>query len=68
MSKPVKRDNPTAAAREGIHFAEKDAALRKDVRELGVMTGKLLMEQGGEALYKTVESARRDASAQVMAY
>ena len=63
MSKPVKRDNPTAAAREGIHFAEKDAALRKDVRELGVMAGKLLMEQGGEALYKTVESARRDAIA-----
>ncbi|NND55179.1 MAG: phosphoenolpyruvate carboxylase [Gammaproteobacteria bacterium] len=59
MSTPVKKDSPTAAKRQGLRFAEKDEALRNDVRELGKMVGELLMEQGGEALYKTVESARR---------
>ncbi len=60
MSAPVQ---PPADpdTRESIHFAEKDEALRRDVRELGKMAGRLLMEQGGEALYKTVESARRNA-------
>lgn len=59
MSKPVEQ-TPTSS-RHSIHFAEKDAALRNDVRELGKMAGELLLEQGGEALYKTVESARRYA-------
>ncbi len=63
MSKPVKPDKLAITPREGIYFAEKDEALRKDVHELGVMAGNLLIEQGGEALYKTVESARRDAIA-----
>ncbi|MCP3999876.1 MAG: phosphoenolpyruvate carboxylase [Gammaproteobacteria bacterium] len=44
--------------RQNIRFAEKDEALRQDVRALGRMVGELLVEQGGEALYKTVESAR----------
>jgi phosphoenolpyruvate carboxylase len=59
MSKPL--EQAPASKRQSIHFAEKDAALRKDVRELGKMAGELLLEQGGEALYKTVESARRYA-------
>lgn len=49
--------------RQDIQFAEKDAALRADVRDLGKMVGELLLEQGGEALYKTVESARQLAIA-----
>ncbi|MGI9291712.1 MAG: phosphoenolpyruvate carboxylase [Gammaproteobacteria bacterium] len=47
--------------RENIRFAEKDEALRQDVHALGQMVGDLLIEQGGEALFKTVESARRYA-------
>jgi phosphoenolpyruvate carboxylase len=55
--------NNTAATvkRQNIRFAEKDEALRQDVHALGGMVGELLVEQGGEALYKTVESARRYA-------
>ena len=49
--------------RQNIRFAEKDEALRADVRSLGAMVGELLLEQGGEALYKTVESARQLAIA-----
>jgi len=49
--------------RQDIRFAEKDEALRKDVRALGTMFGELLLEQGGEALFKTVESARQLAIA-----
>jgi phosphoenolpyruvate carboxylase len=49
----------SAEKRQDIRFAEKDAALRSDVRALGKMVGELLLEQGGEALYKTVESARQ---------
>lgn len=61
MSTPAQQESGPANTRQSIHFAEKDAALRRDVRELGKMAGQLLMEQGGEALYKTVESARRNA-------
>ncbi|TDJ42356.1 MAG: phosphoenolpyruvate carboxylase [Gammaproteobacteria bacterium] len=49
--------------RQDIRFAEKDESLRKDIRALGTMFGELLREQGGEALYKTVESARQLAIA-----
>ena len=52
---------PATEARQNIQFAEKDEALRHDVHELGRMVGELLVEQGGEALYKTVESARQYA-------
>jgi phosphoenolpyruvate carboxylase len=48
-----------AEKRQNIRFAEKDEALRNDVRSLGQMVGDLLLEQGGEALFKTVESARQ---------
>jgi len=61
MSTPVKQESQSVAARKAIKFAVKDEALRGDVRALGQMVGELLMEQGGEALYKTVESARRYA-------
>ena len=61
MSTPAQKDSPVAAPRKRIRFAEKDEALRNDVRALGKMVGELLIEQGGEALYKTVESARRYA-------
>jgi phosphoenolpyruvate carboxylase len=55
------QDTASTVKRENIRFAEKDEALRQDVRSLGQMVGELLVEQGGEALYKTVESARRYA-------
>jgi phosphoenolpyruvate carboxylase len=45
--------------RENIRFAQKDEALRADVHALGEIIGDMLREQGGEALYKNVESARR---------
>ena len=45
--------------RQDIQFAQKDEALRDDVHALGEMIGEMLVEQGGEALYKNVESARR---------
>jgi phosphoenolpyruvate carboxylase len=63
MSTPAKKKTKAGKKRPGIYFAEKDEALRNDVRELGKMVGELLVEQGGEALYKTVESARRYAIA-----
>ena len=56
--------HPTARPSEkrgDIEFAEKDAALRRDVHELGVAVGELLKEQCGEALYAIVESARQAA-------
>ncbi len=61
MSTPVEKQPQHKDKRGWIYFAEKDEALRRDVRTLGKMVGQLLMEQGGEALYKTVESARRSA-------
>jgi len=55
-SKPVVRSD--------IVFAEKDKALRDDVRRLGQLVGQLVEEQGGEALFDLVEAARRAAIAQ----
>jgi phosphoenolpyruvate carboxylase len=45
--------------RSDIYFAAKDQALRKDVRRLGRLVGDLVKEQGGEALYDLVETARK---------
>lgn len=47
-----------AEKREDIEFAEKDAGLRKDVHNLGIMVGELLREQGGATLFNVVEKAR----------
>ena len=65
MTDPIIRiDTPVANdGRQNIRFTGKDAALRADVHVLGGMVGELLLEQGGEALYKTVESARQLAIA-----
>lgn len=49
--------------RSDIVFAEKDRALRDDVRRLGRLVGKLIEEQCGEALFDLVEAARRAAIA-----
>ena len=54
-SKPVVRTD--------IVFAEKDKALRDDVRRLGRLVGELVEEQAGEALFDLVEAARRAAIA-----
>ncbi len=54
--------HPTARPDEkrgDIDFTDKDAALRHDVHDLGTMIGHLLREQGGEALFEAVETARR---------
>jgi phosphoenolpyruvate carboxylase len=53
--------NPTIRA--NIFFAEKDRALREDVHRLGVLVGELVREQGGEALFDLVETARKLAIA-----
>ncbi|HVY64968.1 MAG TPA: phosphoenolpyruvate carboxylase [Gammaproteobacteria bacterium] len=45
--------------RANIFFAEKDRALREDVHRLGTLVGELVREQGGEALFDLVETARR---------
>ncbi len=50
-----------AEKRQDIKFAEKDTELRTDVHDLGFMVGELLREQGGDALYDTVEAARKTA-------
>jgi phosphoenolpyruvate carboxylase len=50
--------------RSDIVFAEKDKALRDDVRRLGSLVGQLVEEQGGEALFDLVEAARRAAIAE----
>src|SRR5881394_131752 len=54
--------NPTIRA--NIFFAEKDRALREDVHRLGTLVGELVREQGGEALFDLVETARKLAIAQ----
>jgi len=41
-----------------IQFTEKDTALRDDVRTLGALVGDVIREQGGEALFDAVETAR----------
>jgi phosphoenolpyruvate carboxylase len=48
-------------SRKDLVFADKDRALRKDVRMLGGMVGELLREQGGDGFYERVESTRRKA-------
>ncbi len=50
-------------ARAEIKFGPKDAALRHDVHNLGVVVGELLTEQGGDELFQLVEHARRAAIA-----
>jgi len=45
--------------RADIFFAEKDRALREDVHRLGELVGELVREQGGEALFDLVETARK---------
>jgi len=49
--------------RANIYFAEKDRALREDVHRLGELVGELVREQGGEALFDLVETARKLAIA-----
>src|SRR5215510_15431658 len=49
--------------RANIFFAEKDRALREDVHRLGELVGELVREQGGEALFDLVETARKVAIA-----
>src|SRR5688572_11104130 len=44
--------------RREIRFSEKDTALRDDVRTLGALVGDVIREQGGEALFRQVETAR----------
>jgi len=66
MSAPPPPVVPSAAFQPGekrgdIHFATKDAGLRKDVHDLGVIVGQLLEEQGGATLFGRVEEARRAA-------
>src|SRR5881396_3354259 len=48
--------NPSA--RREIRFSDKDGALRDDVHTLGALVGEVIREQGGEALFQRVESAR----------
>ena len=45
--------------RADIFFPEKDQALRHDVHRLGELVGDVVREQGGEALFDLVESARQ---------
>jgi phosphoenolpyruvate carboxylase len=52
---------PQPVLRSDIVFAQKDKALRDDVRRLGQLVGELVREQGGEALFDLVEAARRAA-------
>lgn len=49
--------------RPDIVFPSKDAELREDVRQLGVVVGEVIREQGGEALFEAVESDRQAAIA-----
>ena len=59
MSIPASESIPRAE----IFFAEKDKALRDDVRRLGELVGELIKDQSGEALFDLVEAARRAAIA-----
>ncbi len=44
--------------RSDIHFPPKHEPLRDDVHALGALVGEILHEQGGEALFRLVESDR----------
>ena len=44
-----------------IEFPSKDSPLREDVSLLGNLVGEMLREQGGDALFRTVEKARQAA-------
>lgn len=73
VNEPVKTDTPPPGSplpatvpdtpRADIQFAAKDAGLRQDVHDLGVLVGKVLAEQGGQGLYDRVEAARQAAIA-----
>jgi phosphoenolpyruvate carboxylase len=43
----------------GTGDPEKETPLRRDVRSLGVLLGRVLVEQGGEGLLEKVEELRR---------
>ncbi len=45
-------------SRQDIKFADKEQALRDDVRTLGAMVGDLVREQGGQELFDLVENSR----------
>ena len=47
--------------RKNLAFEEKEESLRADVHRLGDMVGAMILEQGGEAQFAAVESARRAA-------
>ena len=57
--RPMTEESSQRDLRANLHFAEKDRALREDVHRLGALVGELVREQGGEALFDLVESARR---------
>jgi phosphoenolpyruvate carboxylase len=44
--------------RDAIQFPAKDSGLREDVHALGDLIGEVLRDQGGEALFETVEGDR----------
>ncbi len=49
--------------REAVNFSDTDTALREDVHWLGGVVGDMLREQGGEKLFRLVESVRTAAIA-----
>lgn len=42
----------------GTDDARKELTVKRDIRSLGILLGKVLVEQGGPALYETVETLR----------
>lgn len=56
--RPRSMSRPVTPLRREVNFAEKDAALRDDVRTLGALVGDVLREQGGDVLFQRVETAR----------
>jgi phosphoenolpyruvate carboxylase len=47
--------------RQDLVFPVKDADLREDVHMLGMLVGEVIREQGGDALFETVEKCRQAA-------